>query len=105
MESCEVLKKLRLEKQPVIEKLLLPYFKKKGIKFEAWDGKLNNVILSYGGKSYKIAHEIFYRYHGMSMMLYEDKKNKMFKMIKMDDETFYNLIKIQILIALKIEYV
>lgn len=73
---------------PYVEKLVV-YLNSKGITFEPTDGHLENVVLTRGDKTIKIAHHCFYRFSGIAKIRKDVGKNQIV-MIDLTDDMFIN---------------
>lgn len=74
--------------EPIIGKLVSE-LKNKGVGFKDSDGVLENVVFSYKGKELKIAHQLFYRYSGISC-IQKEKDKRTIELVLITDEMFLN---------------
>lgn len=93
----DILEILKVSKKPAIKRLVLSLMKY-NIIYKETDGVLENVIFSRGNKTFKCAHESFFRYSGRCV--YKDAEDKL---QNMTDDMFYDWIKMFILFKLGIE--
>jgi len=85
----------KIEKMKIASNRVVSHFKSKNIKFSPIDDNLENVIFYNDKKTYKIAHQLFYRFSGISAITKE--ANNKIEIINITDEMFYNNIIIPII--------
>ena len=98
-ERTETIKKLIVEKQPAVNRLVL-FLKKYNIIYVDSDGELENVIFSKENKTFKCAYESFFRYSGRCVYKTIDDEVKF-----MTDDMYYDWFKMFILFKLGVEKV
>jgi len=106
LSSQELLIKLREEKKPAVDKLVND-LKKYNIKYSPTDGELDNVIFETDTRIHKIAHQMFFRLCSKSHYWTVEHKGREEHLIAhvMNDEKYYDWLKMIILFGLKIEKV